>query len=209
MDIPGPPDEPALASRGGLKLQHALETFASPVDPAEKLCADFGCSTGGFTDVLLRAGAARVIAIDTAYGVLDYRLRMDQRVTVRERTNALHAMPPEDPSERPELVTIDTSWTPQRLCVPAALRWLKRSSEARIITLVKPHYEAKEFGLQDRLRQGVLAPADAELVLSRVLDVLPGLGVDVLEHTRSPIEGGKKKSSGNVEYLVLLSRTGE
>jgi 23S rRNA (cytidine1920-2'-O)/16S rRNA (cytidine1409-2'-O)-methyltransferase len=117
--VPADSDNP-FVSRGGLKLRHALGEFG--IDPAGLTCADLGCSTGGFTDCLLRAGAARVYAVDTAYGELAWSVRTDPRVRVMERTNALHAEPPEGGVD---LVVIDLGWTKQALAVPAALRWLK------------------------------------------------------------------------------------
>jgi 23S rRNA (cytidine1920-2'-O)/16S rRNA (cytidine1409-2'-O)-methyltransferase len=185
--------------RGGLKLRHALDAFG--LDVAGERCVDLGCSTGGFTDCLLQAGAAHVTAIDTGYGVLDYTLRVDDRVEVRERTNALHADPPTD-AERFGVAVVDMSWTPQRLCVPLALRWIK--TDGVIVTLIKPHYEAREFGMEGLLEGGVLAEEDAERVMEKVVGSLPGLGVRVEGVTRSPITGGKKKGKGNVEYLALL-----
>ena len=115
------------------KLEAALAAFR--LDVTGLVCADFGCHAGGFTDCLLRHGAERVYAVDTGYGVLDYRLRTDERVVVMERTNALHCEPP-----RPvDVVTIDMGWTRQRYAIPAALRWL--APGGRIVSLVKPHYE--------------------------------------------------------------------
>ena len=112
--------QPTLASRAGLKLQHALETFQ--LDVNDKICADFGCNIGGFTDVLLRAGARQVISIDTGYGTLAWRLRNDARVVVRERTNALYA----DVTEGGvDMVVMDLAWTQQKLSVPVALKWLR------------------------------------------------------------------------------------
>ncbi|MCA9311333.1 MAG: hypothetical protein KDA21_09020, partial [Phycisphaerales bacterium] len=90
--------------RGGLKLHHALETFG--VDVTGLAAADLGCNLGGFTDCLLKRGAAHVHAVDTGYGILDYRLRTDARVTVMERTNVLHAEPPVSV----DLVVIDMGW---------------------------------------------------------------------------------------------------
>ena len=189
-----------FVSRGGLKLAAALEAFA--LDPAGMTCADFGCNVGGFTDCLLQHGAAKVYAIDTGYGQLAWRLRHDPRVVVLERTNALHA----EPHAECDLVTIDLGWTPQRHAVPAALRWLGHDDRARIVTLIKPHYEVRDAG---RLRRGrgVLSDADARRVLQDVLAAMPGLGVRVLQHLRSPIRGGAGKGrTGNVEYLALLAR---
>lgn len=194
------PNNPYV-SRGGLKLRHALDVFHFSVDSLR--CADFGCNIGGFTDCLLKAGAARVTAVDTGYGALAWTLRNDPRVRVMERTNALHAPPPAD-AERIDLVVIDMAWTPQRLCVPTALRWLK--PEGRIITLIKPHYELDEHEKREKLRDGVLDPADAAAVVERVLATLPGLGARVLGCVQSPILGGagKGKKTGNAEWLALL-----
>lgn len=202
------PDRP-YASRGGLKLEHALRELG--VDVSGLRCADLGCSTGGFTDCLLRHGAASVVAVDTGYGVLDYRLRIDPRVEVRERENALHAEPP---AEGVDLVVVDLSWTRQAKAIPAALRWLagaagEAAPTGRIVSLVKPHYEVEEEE-KKLLERGVLPEEAAEAVQRRVLGelselVVEVLGVEVLGSTRSPILGGKGKSRGNVEFLVLLA----
>jgi 23S rRNA (cytidine1920-2'-O)/16S rRNA (cytidine1409-2'-O)-methyltransferase len=195
------PDNPYV-SRGGLKLRHALSHFS--IDPRGFACADLGCSTGGFTDCLLQAGAARVVSIDTAYGEFAWKLRNDPRVLLRERTNALHATPIEGGVD---LVVIDLGWTPQRLVVPAALHWLR--PEGCIITLVKPHYELKDLG-QGLPRGGVLPPEAADAVLARVLESIPGLGAEVLGVVESPVLGGKTAKSsvgtGNREWLALLGR---
>lgn len=190
------PLPPHFVSRGGLKLQHALESFA--FSTAGLTCADLGCSTGGFTDCLLKAGAAHVTAVDTGYGVLAWSLRQDPRVTVRERENALHAEPP---SAGVNLVVIDMSWTPQRLCIPAALRWLRPASNSRIITLIKPHYEDKPLA---KAHRGVLPDHLAQDVAERVIAELPALGVNVLAATQSPIRGGSG-AKANLEWLALLA----
>ncbi len=189
-----------FVSRAGLKLAHALHAFA--VEPAGLVCADFGCNVGGFTDCLLQRGAAKVIAVDTGYGTLAWKLRSDPRVDTRERTNALHAEPPAD---RVDWVVVDLAWTPQRLAVPAALRWLRPGG--RVITLVKPHYELlpEEKSL---LQDGFLPQERAPHVLERVVRDMPALGAQVLASTQSPLTGGKSSKKkgvpGNVEYLVLL-----
>lgn len=180
--------------RGALKLEHALRTFG--VDPRGMACADFGCNVGGFTQVLLGAGAAKVFAIDTGYGVLAWTLRNDPRVMVMERTNALHTPPPEGGVD---LVAVDLAWTPQRLAVPAALNWLRPGG--RIITLIKPHYErsAERAG-----HSGAILPeAQGEEEASRVLASMPSLGARVVASDRSPILGGAK-GRGNAEWLALL-----
>lgn len=184
-----------FASRGGLKLDHALREFG--LDVAGLVCADFGCSTGGFTDCLLKRGAARVYAVDTAYGQLAWTLRNDPRVVVMERTNVLHAPRPKDAPGGVGLVVIDASWTPQRLVIPAALRWLKPGG--RIVSLVKPHYELKDRG--GKLpRGGVLEEPEAERIAREVAEGLGAFGVRVTGLTKSPILGGK----GNAEWVVGL-----
>ena len=123
-----------FVSRGGEKLDAALRHFA--VDVAACVCADLGSHVGGFVDCLLRRGAVRVYSVDTAYGILAWKLRKDPRVTVLERTNAMHLTLP----ETIELITVDVGWTPQSKILPNVAPML--ASDARVITLVKPHYEA-------------------------------------------------------------------
>lgn len=197
---------PRRASRGALKLDHAISHFALSVNGLR--CADFGCSTGGFTDSLLQHGAAWVIAIDTGYGVLDWKLRNDPRVRVMERTNALHA---ELGQYAPlDLISVDMSWTPQRLCVPAALRWLGPSG--RLITLIKPHYEATPEQKRAHLRKGVLDDAAAEAIAADVASRMPQWGGQCLGLVRSPIRGGsagaKSTGGGNLEWLALVAPDG-
>ena len=178
-----------FASRAGAKLDHALDAFG--LDVAGLTCADFGCSTGGFTDCLLARGAARVYAVDTGYGVLDYRLRKDARVAVMERTNAMHVALP----EQVDLVTIDASWTRQKNILPSARRALKAGG--RVVTLLKPHYEANRANLV----KGILPEALVEGVVAAVRLDIEAAGFAVVQIVRSPILGGK----GNVEVLALLT----
>lgn len=201
-----PPSDKAhcpYVSRGGLKLRHALDAFA--VDVSGMRCADFGCNIGGFTDCLLQTGAAHVTAIDTGYGALAWTLRNDPRVRVMERTNALHAAAP-GADELVDLVVIDMAWTPQRLCVPAALGWIRPGG--RIITLIKPHYEVTAAEKETLLHRGVLKEADAEPIVQRVLEAMPGWGCAVAGCVKSPILGGAGKghSRGNAEWLAMLTR---
>jgi 23S rRNA (cytidine1920-2'-O)/16S rRNA (cytidine1409-2'-O)-methyltransferase len=200
--------EPSWASRGARKLDHALDEFG--IDVRGKVCADMGCSTGGFVDVLLRRGAARVFAIDTAYGQLAYRLRVDPRVVVMERTNALYALPPEEHrNAKMDVISIDLGWTPQRQAIPAALRWLRNGDpDARIVTLVKPQYELAQDEKAVLLKDGVLDEGEAERVVQRVVADLPALGVRVVGLTKSPILGGETrgKKRGNAEWLAALAR---
>lgn len=185
---------PTFASRAGDKLQHALIEFQFSVEG--KICADFGSSTGGFVDCLLKNGAKKVYAVETGYGVLDWKLRNDPLVVVMERTNAMHVVLP----EKVDVITNDTSWTKQEFIIPHALTQLK--DHGHIITLIKPHYEAEK----SLLRKGVLDEVTAEQVAKQTLEALKMLGIKVLGFTKSPILGGK---GGNTEYLTLLQKTGE
>jgi 23S rRNA (cytidine1920-2'-O)/16S rRNA (cytidine1409-2'-O)-methyltransferase len=184
--------EHGYVSRGGLKLAAALDQFG--VDPGGWTCADLGCNVGGFTDCLLRRGAAKVYAVDSGYGALAWKLRQDARVVVMERTNALHAPIPTGAAV--DLAVIDLGWTRQAKAIAAALRWSPR----RIITLVKPHYE------DDRVSPGgVLSPERSEQVARRVRERWAESGVREYGWMRSPIRGGAgKKKQGNVEFLALL-----
>jgi 23S rRNA (cytidine1920-2'-O)/16S rRNA (cytidine1409-2'-O)-methyltransferase len=181
-----------FVSRAGHKLEHALATFA--LDVSGKTCADLGCNAGGFVDCLLKRGAAKVYAIDTGYGVLDYKLRKDARVVVMERTNAMHATLP----EKVAVVTIDVAWTRQRRILPAALALL--APGGRVVTLIKPHYEADP----SRLRKGVLPEEDVPAVIDAVKADIMAAGFDVLAVTASPIRG----AGGNAEALAILAAAG-
>src|SRR3954470_14240329 len=110
-------------SRAGQKLEHALEVFG--IDVRDWVCADLGSNVGGFVDCLLQRGAAKVYAIDTGYGALEWKLRNDARVIVMERTNAIHVQLPEAVS----IVTIDVAWTKQRIILPAAKRVIQSSGD--------------------------------------------------------------------------------
>ncbi|QOJ01276.1 MAG: TlyA family rRNA (cytidine-2'-O)-methyltransferase [Phycisphaeraceae bacterium] len=203
----------AYASRGGLKLEHGLGALG--INPAGLVCADLGCSTGGFTDCLLKHGAARVYAVDTAYGQLAWTLRNDPRVVVMERTNALHATPP---AGGVALVVADMSWTPQRLVIPAALRWLSAAEGSvegegmgvgvgvgvGVVTLIKPHYEAREVGVVVP-RGGVLGEEEAERIAREVCGRMGSWGARVLGLTKSPVLGGGK-GAGNAEWLAWVTR---
>jgi 23S rRNA (cytidine1920-2'-O)/16S rRNA (cytidine1409-2'-O)-methyltransferase len=194
-----------FVSRGGLKLAHALDTFS--INPTGFTCADLGCSTGGFTDCLLQRGAARVFSVDTGYGVLAYKLRVDPRVKVMERTNALHASPPEPV----DLVVMDVSWTPMRHALPAAMRWLKPggsggadASTGGVIALIKPHYERSS---KDKSARGILSDAEAESVTTEVLaEIVATLPLRLVGKTPSPIKGGGgKHKEGNTEWLAMFA----
>ena len=177
-----------FVSRGGLKLDHALTFFG--IEATGKICADLGCSTGGFTDCLLQSGAARVYAVDTGYGVLDWTLRKDPRVIVMERTNAMHVLIPEAVGS----VTIDISWTRQKNILPNARKIL--AGGGTVVSLVKPHYEADPA----ILRKGVVPEELVDSVVEKVRGDIEGAGWVWENSVRSPIRGG----GGNVEVLVCI-----
>jgi 23S rRNA (cytidine1920-2'-O)/16S rRNA (cytidine1409-2'-O)-methyltransferase len=179
-----------FVSRAGSKLDHALTAFAIPVE--QKICADLGCSTGGFTDCLLQRGAAKVYSVDTGYGVLDWKLRNDPRVIVMERTNAMHATLPEPI----QLITIDTGWTRQRHILPSAARLL--APGGGVVTLIKPHYEADP----SLLRKGILPEELLDQILADVKAEAEQTGWLWLNSVRSPIRG----TGGNIEVLASLCR---
>lgn len=179
----------AYASRAGDKLEHALKTF--DISVTGLTCADFGSSTGGFVDCLLQHGGSKVYAVETGYGTLDYKLRIDPRVVVMERTNAMHVVLP----EKADFITIDTSWTKLEKVVPNALLNIKPG--AHMVTLVKPHYEAD----QKLLRKGKLPEENIPEVLENVKRKLEELGIKILGETESPILGEKGK---NKEYLFYI-----
>lgn len=182
------PPQDDFASRAGQKLAHALNQFN--INVAGMICADLGANTGGFTDCLLRAGAAKVYAVERGYGVLNFRLRQNPRVIVMERTDALHLTLPEPM----DLITIDVGWTRQALILPVARALL--SAEGQIVSLIKPHYEANPSDLAagllpDNLTDNVLAPIRAQL---------PTLRLQLIAETESPLRG----HGGNREFLWHL-----
>ncbi len=179
---------PPFVSRAGQKLDHALGAFG--VDVRGRTCADLGSNAGGFVDCLLQRGAAKVYAIDTGYGALDWKLRKDPRVVVLERTNAMHAVLPEPVW----LVTIDVAWTKQRHILPAARRMV--SDDGRVVTLIKPHYEAEPA----LLVKGVLPEEEVDGVVHAVHADIVAADFELLQTVRSPIKGSK----GNAEVLALL-----
>ncbi len=186
-----------FVSRGGLKLAHALDAFG--IDVEGLVCADLGCSTGGFTDCLLQRGAARVHAVDTAYGELAWTLRQDPRVVVHERTNALHM----EAAEPVDLVVIDLGWTRQERAIPVAVQWLKESG--RIVSLVKPHYEIARARFEELAVGGVLPDDVAGQIAEKTVEGLGAFGAEVAGRGRPPIRGGRG-GTGNLEWLVNLGR---
>jgi 23S rRNA (cytidine1920-2'-O)/16S rRNA (cytidine1409-2'-O)-methyltransferase len=184
-------------SRGALKLEGALAAF--PVDPAGRTCADLGASTGGFTDLLLQRGAARVHAVDVGYGQLHPRLRADPRVVVHERVNA-RLLGPGALGEDVDLVVADLSFISLRLVLPAVRALLRPGGQA--VLLVKPQFEVGkgEVGKGGVVRDDAKRRAALEAVEAAARD----LGFEVLGHAESPVEG----PAGNREWLLALRRAG-
>jgi 23S rRNA (cytidine1920-2'-O)/16S rRNA (cytidine1409-2'-O)-methyltransferase len=182
------------ASRGGLKLEGALTAFALNV--AGLICADFGASTGGFTDCLLQAGAAKVYAIDVGSGQLDWKLRNDPRVVVREGINARH-LELADLGEPVDLAVCDVSFITATLIVPAIVRVLK--PQGRLIVLVKPQFEVGKglVGKGGIVRDPALHASSCIKVRSFLEE--RGFTTDMIE---SPITGAE----GNREFLVYGRR---
>jgi len=188
---------PRFASRGGEKLAHALGVFA--LDAVGRTAVDVGASTGGFTDVLLRAGAARVYCVDVGYGQLAWELRQDPRVVVMDRTNARYIVPSMfDP--RPDLAVVDVSFISLAKILPALREVL--TSRAEIVCLVKPQFEA---GRERVGKRGVVRSPEVHAdVLMSVAEHVWGSGFEVAGVTASPIRGPE----GNVEFLMHLFRGG-
>jgi 23S rRNA (cytidine1920-2'-O)/16S rRNA (cytidine1409-2'-O)-methyltransferase len=183
-------------SRGGLKLAHGLSHFG--IDPKARICLDVGASTGGFTDVLLSGGAAKVYAVDVGHGQLAWRLRQDPRVVVLDRVNARHLTRTEIPEE-PSLIVCDASFiglsavlaTPLSLAAP----------KAELLALIKPQFEVGREGVG---KGGIVRDAKLrEHACQRVADWLARQpGWKVLGVTESPIAG----ADGNIEFLIAGRR---
>jgi 23S rRNA (cytidine1920-2'-O)/16S rRNA (cytidine1409-2'-O)-methyltransferase len=178
--------------RGGLKLAHALDTFAVTVTGRE--CLDIGASTGGFTDVLLQRGAARVIALDVGHGQIDWTLRTDPRVLVIEKFNARRLTLPDLPGPV-DLVVIDVSFISLRQIFPVIPPLLRPAAD--VIALVKPQFEAG----RPEVGKGVIHDSAVhERVLEEVSAAAAAIGLRPAGSTPSPITGQK----GNVEFLLHL-----
>jgi 23S rRNA (cytidine1920-2'-O)/16S rRNA (cytidine1409-2'-O)-methyltransferase len=201
---------PRFVSRGGEKLDAALEAFG--IDVKDFVCADVGASTGGFTDCMLQRGATKVYAIDVGKGILHWKLRNYARVIVMEETNARHV---EFLPEKIDFVTVDASFISLKILLPVIKKWFdlfplssfderKRKEERTILALIKPQFEA---GKKDVARgDGVIRdPEIHRLVLMDVLAYAKQEGFGLLGLIRSPLLGPK----GNTEFLVWLDLNGE
>ena len=180
-----------FVSRGGEKLAFALKHFGISIKSLR--CADFGSSTGGFTDCLLQEGARRIYAVDTAYGELAWRLRNESKVVVLERTNALHVKL----SELVDFISVDCGWTRQDLILPNVFANLK--PEGLVISLLKPHYEGDLA-----LTHGKLSDKEVEEVVAKVIEKVKNIpDCTFLGVVESPITGLRGK---NREFLLFLQK---
>lgn len=188
-------------SRGGLKLERALDHWK--IDVTEKICLDVGASTGGFTDCLLQRGAMRVIAVDTGYGQMDFKLRQDARVRLLEKTNARYLTREAiGESEVVDLIVMDVSFISATLVLPAVIAAaFPASADARfgrqIVVLVKPQFEA---GRDHVGKGGIVQDESVQLAaVEKVRTALRDLGAAETDVTESPIRGAE----GNREFLLL------
>lgn len=183
-------------SRGGLKLQRAIDKFNIVLD--NKICLDVGASTGGFTDCMLQNGTRKVYSVDVGYGQLDWKLRQDPRVIVMERTNIRHVTS-DDIGEMVDFVSVDVSFISLKLVFPVLKKLLRKNGE--IVALIKPQFEA---GRENVGKGGVVR--DIEIHKSVVSDIIAfatKIKFRVIDFTYSPIRGPK----GNIEYLLYMKNT--
>ena len=189
---------PQYVSRGGEKLEAAIQAFSTPLEGW--VCADVGASTGGFTDCLLQHGAQRVYAIDVGQGILDWKLRQDPRVIVMEKTNARFV---EYLPEPVNLVTIDASFISLKVLLPVVHGWLSSEAEGGVvIALVKPQFEAGR-ALVGRGKGVIRDPQIHQQVVQEVLIFAQSIGYSLQGLIRSPILGPK----GNTEFLACFHST--
>ena len=182
-------------SRGGLKLEKAMQEFGVPIEG--RSCADIGASTGGFTDCMLQNGAVRVYAIDVGYGQLAWKLRTDERVVNMERTN-IRNVTPEDIGQLLDFASIDVAFISLTKVLPVAFTLLKEDGE--LVALIKPQFEAgREFvGKKGVVRE----PSVHEDVIRKVTGFARELGFVPMALTFSPVKGPE----GNIEYLIRLTK---
>jgi len=187
-----------FVSRGGLKLEKALQVF--PINVTGKICGDIGASTGGFTDCMLQAGAKKVYSIDVGYGQLDWKLRNDDRVVVMERTNA-RFIKPEDFEEPFAFVGVDASFISLKLLLPAMHTCMADGAEA--VVLIKPQFEAGKGFVG---KNGVVRDKNVHVqVIEDVVAFASETGFTIAGLNFSPITGPK----GNIEFLLYLKKSDE
>jgi len=187
---------PKYVSRGGLKLEKAVENFGFSL--SGKMCADIGASTGGFTDCMLQNGAVKVYAIDVGYGQLAWKLRTDERVVNLERTNFRYVTSEQIP-DKLDFCSVDVSFISLALIIPVMKTIMKEQAEA--VCLIKPQFEA---GKEKVGKKGVVRDPEVHLeVINKVLGIAMDNGFKVLHLDYSPIKGPE----GNIEYLIHIINT--
>lgn len=183
-------------SRGGLKLDAALEEFG--IEVRDRVAIDIGASTGGFTDCLLQRGAKRVYAVDVGYGQLDWRLRNDARVVILDRRN-IRYLKPEDIGEEADIGVIDVSFISLTLVIPVVVSLLK--ADAEIIALIKPQFEV---GKGQVGKGGIVRDKELqERAVEKIISFAKGLDLESVGVIESPIPGAK----GNREFLLYLRKS--
>lgn len=189
---------PKYVSRGGLKLEKAMETWGFKLDG--KICMDIGASTGGFTDCMLQNGAEKVYSVDVGHGQLAWKLRNDERVVVMEQTN-FRFMKPGDIDDKLDFASVDVSFISLDKILPPARDLLKDDGE--MVCLIKPQFEA---GREKVGKNGVVRdPAVHEEVVLRIAGFAASIGFEVKAVDFSPIKGPE----GNIEYLMYIVKKGE
>jgi 23S rRNA (cytidine1920-2'-O)/16S rRNA (cytidine1409-2'-O)-methyltransferase len=181
-------------SRGGQKLEAALRHWK--IDVSGKVCLDVGASTGGFTDCLLQQGARKVVAVDTGYGQIDFKLRSDERVRLLEKTNARY-LKPEDIGEPVDLIVMDVSFISATLVLPAAVNAARAfGGSPSVVVLAKPQFEV---GRELVGKGGIVRDTEAQLAaVAKVQSAMSALGFEVAKEIESPILG----TEGNREFLL-------
>ena len=191
-------EKPRYVSRGGLKLEKAMQTW--PIDLTGRICMDVGASTGGFTDCMLQNGAVEVYAVDVGRGQLDWSLRNDPRVVCMEKTN-IRYLTPDQIGEKPSFVSIDVSFISLTLVLPPVRELLAPGGQ--VVCLIKPQFEA---GREKVGKKGVVKDPAVHLeVIEKVMQYAGGLGFHLQGLTWSPVKGPE----GNIEYLLWLARDRE
>ena len=187
-----------FVSRGGYKLDKAVKVFG--IDPTGKICIDCGASTGGFTDVLLQNGAAKVYSVDVGYGQLAWKLRNDERVVNLERTNLRYVTGEQIP-ELLDIAVCDVSFISLKLIIPAVVKLLK--TDAEFLCLIKPQFEA---GRELVGKKGVVRdPKVHAQVIRDILEFIPTAGLSLAGLDYSPVKGPE----GNIEFLCYMKNNPE
>lgn len=182
-------------SRGGLKLEKALQSF--PIDLNGLICMDIGASTGGFTDCMLQNGAVKVYSIDVGHGQLAWSLRNDERVVCMEKTNFRYTTP-EDLADVPDFASVDVSFISLTKILEPAINILKPGGQ--MVCLIKPQFEA---GREEVGKKGVVRDKKVHMdVVNRIVDYVQSIGFSVLGLDYSPIKGPE----GNIEYLLFIEK---